>query len=103
MRKVTQQIKEAFDQGTSKKVGNTRTDGQTVWLHGNEIIKRDAVGLVFATLAGWNTPTTRERVNGITGLCFSQKNFTPLLNGNEVDSSEWYSVMSHKDPHILVF
>mgnify|MGYP001564422084 CR=1 FL=1 len=89
MRKVTEQIKQAFNQGISKKVGNTRTDGKSVFLHGNEIIKRDASGLVMATLAGWNTPTTRERINGITGLGIYQKNFTPMLNGQEIDSSDW--------------
>jgi len=92
MRKVTEQIKQAFEQGTSKKVGNTETDGQTVWLHGNAIVKRDPSGLVLATLAGWNTPTTRERVNGITGLCIHQSNFVPMLNGSEIDSFDWIAV-----------
>jgi hypothetical protein len=103
MRKVTEQIKQAFDQREAKTVGNTRTDGNTVWLHGNAIVKRDSYGLVHASLAGWNTPTTRERVNGITGLRFHQKNFTPMLNDNEVDSYDWHSVMLNKDPDILVF
>lgn len=89
MRKVTERIKQAFDQGTSLKVGNTRTDGTSVFLHGNEIIKRDASGLVMATLAGWNTPTTRERINGITGLGIYQKNFVPMLNGQEIDEYDW--------------
>ena len=92
MRKVTKQIKEAFEQGKSLKVGNTRTDGQTVWLHGNAIVKRDPSGLVLATLAGWNTPTTRERVNGITGLGIHQSNFVPMLNGSEIDSFDWITV-----------
>ena len=35
MRKVTEQIKQAFEQGKSKKVGNTETDGTSVFLHGN--------------------------------------------------------------------
>lgn len=89
MRKVTERIKQAFEQGVSLKVGNTRTDGTSVFLHGNEIIKRDASGLVMATLAGWNTPTTRERVNGITGLGIYQKNFVPMLNGQEIDEYDW--------------
>jgi len=89
MRKVTQQIKEAFEQGKSLKVGNTRTNGTSVFLHGNEIVKRDPSGLVMATLAGWNTPTTRERVNGITGLGIHQKNFSPMLNGSEIDAFDW--------------
>ena len=59
MRKVTQQIKQAFERGEAKTIGNTTTDGNTVWLHGNAIVKRDADGLVRWSLAGWNTPTTR--------------------------------------------
>jgi hypothetical protein len=89
MRKVTEQIKEAFEQGTSKKVGNTETDGQTVWLHGNAIVKRDPSGLVMATLAGWNTPTTRERVNGITGMNFHQVDFEPCLDGEAISATDW--------------
>ena len=38
MRKVTEQIKQAFERGEAKTVGNTRTDGNTVWLHGNAIV-----------------------------------------------------------------
>lgn len=103
MKKVTQKIKQAFEKGISLKVGNTRTDGKTVWLHGNAIVKRDPDGLVRASLAGWNTPTTRERVNGITGLSFSQKNFVPMLNDHEIDPYDWHAVMLHKDSDCLVF
>jgi len=92
MRQVTKEIKQAFEQGKPLKKGNTRTDGTSVFLHGNEIIKRDPSGLVLATLAGWNTPTTRERVNGITGLGIHQVNFVPMLNGCEIDSSDWIVV-----------
>lgn len=102
MRKVTEQIKQAFDNGTSLKVGNTRTDGQTVWLHGNAIVKRDDWGVVEWSLAGWNTPTTRERINGITGAGVHQVNFEPVLNGEVIDSSDWY-FCNQKLPDPLVF
>ena len=101
MRKVTQQIKDAFDQGKSKKVGNTETDGQTVWLHGNAIVKRDPDGLVRWSLAGWNTPTTRERVNGIVNAGVHQVNFEPVLNGQEIDSFDWH-FCNQKLPHPIV-
>ena len=91
MRKVTAQIKAAFEQGTSLKVGNTETDGKTVWLHGNAIVKRDLDGLVRWSLAGWNTPTTRERVNGIANAGVCQLKFEPVLNGQEIDSSDWFA------------
>ena len=91
MRKVTQQIKEAFEQGKSLKVGNTETDGQTIWLHGNAIVKRDPDGLVRWSLAGWNTPTTRERVNGIANAGVHQVAFEPVLNGQIINPFDWFA------------
>ena len=90
MRQVTEQIKRAFENGQPLKVGNTRTDGASVFLHGNEIVRRDASGLVFATLAGWNTPTTRERVNGITGMGFHQVGFVACIDGEPVCEDAWF-------------
>jgi len=103
MRKVTETIKEAFEQGISKKVGNTETDGQTVWLHGNPIVKRDPDGLVRWSLAGWNTPTTRERVNGIANANVCQVEFEPVLNGQVIDSFDWFACGTTKLPNPLVF
>jgi len=90
MRKVTEQIKQAFERCESKKVGTTETDGTSVFLHGNEIIRRDISGTVFATLAGWNTPTTRERVNGITGMGFHQVGFVACIDGEPVSENDWF-------------
>jgi len=103
MNKITEQIKNAFEQGKSLKVGNTRTDGKTVWLHGSPIVKRDFDGLVRASLAGYNTQVTRERVNGITGLCFRQKKGKAVLNNQEIDPSDWFAVAWHKNPEIVIF
>ncbi len=91
MRKVTEQIKKAFEEGRSLKIDNTKTDGKTVWLHGNAIVKRDPDGLVRWSLAGWNTPTTRERVNGIANAGVFQFKFEPVLNGEIIDSSDWFA------------
>ena len=102
MRKVTEQIKQAFERRESKKIGNTRTDGNTVWLHGNAIVKRDLDGLVRWSLAGWNTPTTRERVNGIANAGVHQVAFEPVLNGQVIDSSDWFA-SNTKLPDPLVF
>ena len=92
MRKVTQQIKQAFERRQPLSVGNTMTDGNTVWLHGNAIVKRDPDGLVRWSLAGWNTPTTRERVNGIANAGVHQVKFEPVLNGHIIDPSDWFAV-----------
>tara|TARA_R110000744_G_scaffold308118_1_gene416204 strand:+ start:579 stop:905 length:327 start_codon:yes stop_codon:yes gene_type:complete len=90
MRQVTEQIKKAFEMGRTLKIGNTRTNGTSVFLHGNEIVKRDPSGLVFATLAGWNTPTTRERVNGITDMGFHQVNFCACIDGEPINEDDWF-------------
>ena len=102
MRKVTEQIKESFELRQSKKIGNTETDGQTVWLHGHAIVKRDLDGLVRWSLAGWNTPTTRERVNGIVNAGVHQVNFEPVLNGQMINSSDWFAA-PHSVGKPLVF
>ena len=99
MRKVTQQIKEAFDAQKPRAVGNTMTDGQAVFLHGNKIIERRKYGVYF-TLAGWNTPTTRERINGIlfagTPDGLAQKDFAPYYfkdgDTRTIEAREWYKV-----------
>ena len=64
MRKITKEITDAFFARRSRKCGNTRTDGTTIWLHGNAIAQWQ-LGELFITLAGWDTVTTRERLNGI--------------------------------------
>ena len=102
MRKVTQQIKQAFERRQPLSVGNTMTDGETVWLHGNAIVKRDPDGLVRWSLAGWNTPTTRERVNGIANAGVYQYKFEPVLNGQEINPSDWFA-SNTAEPDLLVF
>ena len=93
MRKVTQSIKTAFEQGNHLKVGNTRTNGKSVFLHGNEIIRRDHSGRIWFTFAGWGTPTTRERIKGITGADVYQCKHEQHVYGEKVvDLSEWHHV-----------
>ena len=97
MRKVTQQIANAFKQNKSTSKGNTRTNGNTVFLHTNRIVERDESGAIYMSLAGWNTATTRDRLNGIAealGLnaSFTQKNFEPYFNGKPISSNDWIKV-----------
>ena len=89
MRKITQQIKQAFERRESKTIGNTTTDGNTVWLHGNAIVKRDPDGFVRWTLAGWNTPTTRGRVNGIANAGVRCVRSVPVVNNQIINPSNW--------------
>ena len=82
MRKITRLASKAFKQGNPFTRDNTAVeiykDGQEetckyLFLHGNCIAKQNKRILevsypwsgLFITLAGWPTPTTRERLNGL--------------------------------------
>jgi hypothetical protein len=43
----------------------TFCDGHTVYLFNNAIARRDSAGVVWLTLAGWATKTTKDRLNCI--------------------------------------
>ena len=96
MRKVTKQITQAFIDGVSKQVGNTSTDGKAIYLHGNKIAeKRD--NTISLTLAGWNTVTTRERLNGLltalgSASGFNQKKAKPYFDGKLIHDEQWVDV-----------
>ena len=68
MRKITRQSVIAFFNGKPFKSGNTCVvcgpNTAHLYLHGNLIASRQP-GRLSTTLAGWNTPTTRERLNGV--------------------------------------
>jgi len=68
MRKVTRAVCSALLEGRACKVGNTETDGKTLWLHGRRIAWRESDGDYNLTLAGRPTRTTRERLNGLLDL-----------------------------------
>ena len=65
MRKVTENTVTAFLAGQKYAEGNTYTDGNTLYLHGNAIAWHDGQGDVVFTMAGWPSVTTRERLNGL--------------------------------------
>ena len=91
MRKVTQKIAKAFNDGRTLTIGNTRTDGKSVWLHGNEIVRKDNDGATEISFAGWPTVTTRERLNAFAPV--RQHKGEQLLFGEIVsDIHGWHKV-----------
>ena len=61
-----------------------------MFLHGNKIAeKRD--GALWITNAGWNTVTTKERLNGLDGVTIFQRKHVWYLNGKEW-CGEWVTV-----------
>ena len=109
MRKVTQKIVEAFYRGEAKASGKTCTDGNNIWLHGNKIAKKDELGNLLITNAGFETNVTKERLNGFLQLGvfrfpvprIFQKNFTWFLETGqrtlEFPCNEWVNVESEID------
>ena len=73
MRKISQLAAQAFLHGKSFHMSNTVVQNETgtifMYLHGNRIAMRelavDDISTVRIALAGWATPTTRERLNGL--------------------------------------
>lgn len=85
-RKVTTQIVSAFLAGNKLTVGNSSTDGEKLYLHGNLIAKKEN-GALFITNAGWQSNITKERLNALPGVSIGQKNWDWYLNGSQWDGS----------------
>ena len=91
MRNITQKAIKNFLNGKRWTEKNTHTENFKLYLHGNLIAKIDD-GRLFICLQGWNTVTTRERLNGLPGVKLTQKNFEPYLNGEKINSWQWYEI-----------
>ena len=90
MRKITREIVNAFQNSRSLTIGNSRTNGESLWLFENRIaeIKRDGL---WISNCGWKSATTKERLNGLSGVNIVQRGGTWYLNGFEWDG-EWTHV-----------
>ena len=101
MRKIESAMCAAVKEHRYWKSGNTEVNVRydylgcihvEVRLHGNLIWKyNEAEDVKEFTLAGWNTNTTRSRLNAL-GVGVYQKNFKPMYNGKEIDKNEWYNI-----------
>lgn len=87
MREVTKKVISAFLSGKKSSVRNTKTDGESLYLYDNLIAYKTKEGIMIRT-AGWNTATTRERLNGIPGVRVNTKNHVLFLNGKPWDGTD---------------
>ena len=96
MRKVTEKTVTAFLNHERASCGNTFTDGEVLELHGNPIARHVPEGRIQFTLAGWNTPTTRDRINGLLDMIGAdrvyQRDFKAYWQGELIGEYEWYFV-----------
>ena len=99
MRKIEEAMCAAVKERRNWQSGNTRVevkDGGNwvkVYLWDNLIYTecREDNDAKRFTLAGWNTNTTRSRLNAL-GVGVTQLNFFPYYNGHEINSSAWYKI-----------
>lgn len=86
MRKVTQKAVQCFRNNVNFKQGNTKVErlgNETrLYLHNNLIAKRNPKGL-YITNAGWQSNTTKERLNALPNVSIHQKNWEWYLNGKK--------------------
>lgn len=97
MRKITREACVAFENGNSLHKQNMMVNEMGMFLHGNKIaehnslFKKDGNNSINITLAGWNTNTTRERLNGLQGVSVSTKKGQAYLNGEKWDGN-WITI-----------
>ena len=94
MRKLEEVMRNAVNAKRNASISNTlvsvENNAVKVYLHGNLIYKEEN-GVKSFTLAGWNTVTTRSRLNAL-GVDVRQKNFEPIYKGCVISSYKWYNV-----------
>lgn len=92
MRKESIKIARAFICRTAASAARTSTDGTTLWLHGHAIAWHEN-GEIKATLAGWGTVTTRDRLNTLSrlmgkGARFKQSKHCQYFDGQEISTGD---------------
>ena len=89
---MTRQIDEImatrFFRGEKSTLSNTKVENKTMWLFGNKIAWIEN-GKLYFTLCGYNTLTTRSRLNGL-GLNIKQKAGKLYLNDEQINSKDIY-------------
>lgn len=107
MRLITEKMTDLFTSFNSCKMANTEVMHKAMLkngkfpkgdhfivleLHGHEIAAMDSKDhSLYITNAGWQTNTTKERLNGLPGVSIYQKKGKWYLNGNEWNG-EWIQV-----------
>lgn len=92
MRKITQQVigafynKQNFSKGNDKVEHDEESGITKLMLHGHTIAELRPNGL-FVTSCGYESNTTKERLNGLKGVRIHQSNFVWYLNGEKWHAS----------------
>ena len=77
-RKITKESVQAFMDRKKFNKGNMSVEVEgnvtKLKLHGNTIATIDELGVLSISNAGWQSNTTKERLNGLPGVHVQQKN-----------------------------
>lgn len=103
MRKITEQACRAFHNDKPFKKDNTEVvieryengdiRSTRMELFENVIaIKYSSDNLIRICFKGYNTVTTRERLNGLSNVSFTTKRDKLYMDGVEIDSYKWYII-----------
>lgn len=89
MRKVSETVVKAFLAGESKKVANTSTDGETLFLYGNKIATniKNAIRIFDG---GFQTTTTKERLNALIQTMNRSGKYETIADGIYQKDFTWY-------------
>lgn len=94
MRKLEKEMIVAVRSLKSFSKSNTavNVDGANVrvYLHGN-LIYQIINGVKSFSLAGWNSNTTRSRLQAL-GVNVCRRNYLPMYNGVVISSNNWYTI-----------
>lgn len=100
-RKESVKVVGAFLKGMPAKAARSHTDGTSMFLHGHKIAWHGDNGAIHATMAGYGTKTTRDRLNTLTRAVhgsahFHQKNGVQHYKGNPINSDDVVQIREGK-------
>lgn len=88
MRKITEQACKALINGGNFYGGNTRVENNAMYLFSNKIAKIEN-GELHICFCGWDSLTTKERLNGLMELWQYKR---PFYTGNLPNLNKWYNM-----------
>lgn len=90
MRNIDEIMAQRFYAGETSTLSNTKVQNYEMYLFGNRIawIYND---VLYFTLCGWNTLTTRSRLQGL-GINIKQKKGKLYFNDEEINDHEVYEM-----------
>lgn len=85
MKQITKEAVDAFLNGYYYKKSNMEVTCGQMYLHGNKIAWFDKNKQLWISNCGWQSNTTKERLNALPNVNIVQRNHQWYLNGQPLD------------------